>query len=177
MIATKIYLDNADVLAYFAVKNFDVTVNSMADERTASTMNWLNSALRSSLKSSTIVSQVQVRQWALMDPERTKRPPSKPTVKFRDLDSTLFDVDLDSNDSGDNWLEESEDPEIERDPMYRSCDTRVFVGSEDAHLDAPRLLDLLSEKPVEGASRTPQLQDSTVPTPPGGPVQWAFALP
>ncbi|KAG0700976.1 hypothetical protein DFH29DRAFT_1069907 [Suillus ampliporus] len=115
--------------------------------------------------------------------------------------STLFDVDLDSNgqkrkhdnsesqaeanpepqdsdsDSEDNWLEESEDPEIERDPMYRSCDTRVLVGSEDAHLDAPRLLDLLSEKPVEGASRTPQLQDSTVPTPPGGPVQWAFALP
>ncbi|KAG0693578.1 hypothetical protein DFH29DRAFT_1084188 [Suillus ampliporus] len=110
--------------------------------------------------------------WALMDPERTKRPPSKPTVKFRDLDSTLFDVDLDSNgqkrkhdnsesqaeanpepqdsnsDSEDNWLEESEDPEIERDPMYRSCDTRVLVGSEDAHLDAPRLLDLLSEKPV-----------------------------
>ncbi|KAG2090365.1 uncharacterized protein F5147DRAFT_764422 [Suillus discolor] len=65
----------------------------------------------------------------------------------------------DSNsDSEDNWLEESEDPEIERDPI------------EDAHLDAPRLLDLLSEKPVEGASRTPQIQDSTVPTPPGGPV-------
>ncbi|KAG2084657.1 hypothetical protein BD769DRAFT_1537427 [Suillus cothurnatus] len=42
----------------------------MADERTASTMNWLNSALRSSLKSSTIVDQVQVRQRALMDPER-----------------------------------------------------------------------------------------------------------
>ena len=123
----------------------------------------------------------------------------KPTVKFRDLDSTLFDVNLDSNghkrkhdnsqaeanlesqgsnsDSEDNWLDESEDPEIEHDPMYRLCDTRVLVGSEDAHLDAPRLLDLLSEKPVEGASRTPQLQDSTVPTPSGGPVQWAFALP
>ncbi|KAG2112789.1 hypothetical protein BD769DRAFT_1491673 [Suillus cothurnatus] len=41
----------------------------MADECTASTMNWLNSALRSSLKSSTIVNQVQVWQWALMDPE------------------------------------------------------------------------------------------------------------
>jgi len=195
------YFSGASHSQHFAVKIFDVTVNSMADERTASTMNWLNSALRSSLKSSTIVSQVQVRQWALMDPERTKRPPSKPTVKFRDLESTLFNVDLDSNgqkrkhdnsesqaeanpepqdsnsDSEDNWLEESEDPEIERDPMYWSCDTRVLVGSEDAHLDAPRLLDLLSEKPVEGASRTPQLQDSTVPTPPGGPVQWAFALP
>ncbi|KAG1798883.1 uncharacterized protein HD556DRAFT_1348641 [Suillus plorans] len=60
---------------HVAVKIFDVTVNSMADERTASTMNWLNSALRSSLKSSTIVSQVQVWQWALMDPERVHAVP------------------------------------------------------------------------------------------------------
>lgn len=57
-------------LQFFAVKIFDITVNSMADERTASTMNWLNSALRSSQKSSTIINQVQIRQWALMNPER-----------------------------------------------------------------------------------------------------------
>src|SRR5882757_8959315 len=31
---------------------------------------WLNSALRSSRKSSTIVGQVQIRQWSLIDPER-----------------------------------------------------------------------------------------------------------
>ncbi|KAG0693763.1 hypothetical protein DFH29DRAFT_1006957 [Suillus ampliporus] len=67
--------DNADVLVHFTVKIFDVIVNSMADERTASMMNWLNSALCSSLKSSTIVSQVQVQQWALMDPERVRTVP------------------------------------------------------------------------------------------------------
>ncbi|OAX39633.1 hypothetical protein K503DRAFT_799488 [Rhizopogon vinicolor AM-OR11-026] len=88
--------DSADILAYFAVKFFEITVNSMADERTASTVTWLNSALRSSQKGSTIIGQVQIRQWALMDPERNKKPPQKPSVKFRDLDKALLDVDIDS---------------------------------------------------------------------------------
>jgi hypothetical protein len=38
--------------------------------------------------------------------------------------------------------------EIEHDPMYRSYDTRVLAGNEDAHLDAPRSLDSLSEKQI-----------------------------
>jgi hypothetical protein len=109
----------------------------------------------------------------------------------------LFDAELDSNshkrksnnlqvvatdlqdvnsDSEDDWLEDIEDPEIEHDPMYRSCDTRVLAGNKDARLDVPQLLDLLSEKPVEGASRAPQQQDTTIPMPSRGPVQWAFAL-
>ncbi|KIK39832.1 hypothetical protein CY34DRAFT_807787 [Suillus luteus UH-Slu-Lm8-n1] len=53
---------------------------------------------------------------------------------------------------------------------------RVLAGDEDAHLDAPQLLDLLSEKPVEGANRAPKQQDTAVPMPSRGPVQWAFAL-
>jgi len=81
-----------------------------------------------------------------------------------------------NSDSEDDWLEEIEDPEIEHDPMYRSCDTRVLAGNEDARLDVPQLLDLLSEKPVEGASRAPKQQDTTIPMPSRGPVQWAFAL-
>lgn len=81
-----------------------------------------------------------------------------------------------NSDSEDDWLDENEDPEIECDPMYRSCDPRVLAGDEDAYLDAPRLLDLLSEKPVEGASRAPQQQDSAVPIPSQGPVQWDFTL-
>ncbi|KAG2071641.1 hypothetical protein BDR04DRAFT_1154319 [Suillus decipiens] len=121
-------------------------------------------------------------------------PPSKPTVKFRDLDNTVFDNELDinsrkrthdnlqvahsqdlSSDSEDSWLEENENTETECDPMYQSCDAiRVLAGNEDAHLDAPRLLDLLSEKPVEGATRAPQQQDTTIPIPSRGPVQWIF---
>ncbi|KIO12119.1 hypothetical protein M404DRAFT_125129 [Pisolithus tinctorius Marx 270] len=65
--------EDANVLAYFAVKLLVVTVNSMADEHTASTVTWLNSALRSSQKSSTIINQVQVRQWAMMDPKQVRQ--------------------------------------------------------------------------------------------------------
>ncbi|KAG2056698.1 hypothetical protein BDR06DRAFT_969735 [Suillus hirtellus] len=124
-------------------------------------------------KSSIIISQVQVQQWALMDPECTKKPPSRLTVKFHDLDSSLYNVELNNSnhkmkynklpaeatnaqdfklDSEDGWLEENEDPEIKHDPMYRSCDMRVLASDKDAHLDAPQLLDLLSEKLVKGAN-------------------------
>lgn len=44
--------DNAGILAYFAVKLFDITVHS---ERTASTITWLNSTLCNSQKSSSLV--------------------------------------------------------------------------------------------------------------------------
>ncbi|KAG2131980.1 hypothetical protein BD769DRAFT_1386664 [Suillus cothurnatus] len=47
---------------------------------------------------------------------------------------------------------------VKTDPK-RSRDTRVLTGNEDAHLDAPQLLDLLSEKPVEGANKAPQQQE------------------
>ena len=45
-------------IQFFAVKIFSITVNSIADERTASTITWLNSALR---------------QWYLMSPENVRR--------------------------------------------------------------------------------------------------------
>ena len=50
---------------YFATKLFDISVNSMADERTASTMSWLNTALRNSQKSSTLINQIQILLWVL----------------------------------------------------------------------------------------------------------------
>jgi len=53
---------------------------------------------------------------------------------------------------------------------------RVLAGNEDTRLDVPQLLDMLSEKPVEGASRVSQQQDTTIPMPSRGPIQWAFAL-
>ncbi|OJA11199.1 hypothetical protein AZE42_12713 [Rhizopogon vesiculosus] len=118
------------------------------DEQTALTVTWLNSALRSSQKSSTIVGQVQIRQWALMDPERNKKPPQKPTVKFRGLDKALLDVDIDSHSrkrkrddtqtsqgfvkdmdaasDNDGWLDEH-DPEVEQDLLHKSSDTVRFT--------------------------------------------------
>ncbi|KAG1811642.1 hypothetical protein EV424DRAFT_1557871 [Suillus variegatus] len=185
------------ICQYFAVKLFDITVNSMADERTASTITWLNSTLRTSQKSSTLVSQVQVRQWALMGPKRNKKPTQKLTVKFRELmssyleaeidghtrkrkhsaDSAQTQEDLDPVSDDDGWLDEEEDPGFERDPLCQGSDSQTFVGSQDAHLDSPCLLDLLSDRPVEGSHTAPPQNESDTSTLPlGGPVQWAFTL-
>ena len=53
--------------------HFSITVNSIADERTASTITWLNSALRNRQKSVTLINQVQIRQWYTMSPENVRR--------------------------------------------------------------------------------------------------------
>ena len=51
------------------------SVNSMADEWTASTMIWLNSAIQSSKKSSMLINQVQVWQWLLMGKQQVQQLP------------------------------------------------------------------------------------------------------
>ncbi|OJA19638.1 hypothetical protein AZE42_13953 [Rhizopogon vesiculosus] len=95
--------------------------------------------------------------------KQNKRPRPKPTVKFRDLEETIFGQEIDSNagnsetEAGDQSKEDSDawldnrtidfsDSEDESD--YKSCSTQVFLGSEDARLDAPELLDLLSDRSI-----------------------------
>ncbi|OJA08917.1 hypothetical protein AZE42_13383, partial [Rhizopogon vesiculosus] len=97
-----------------------------------------------------------------------KKPPQKPTVKFRDLDKALLDVDIDSHSrkrkrddtqtsqgfvedmdptsDDDGWLDKH-DPEVEQDLLYKSSDDQTLTI---ANLNAPQLLDLLSDKPIAG---------------------------
>ncbi|KAI0748984.1 hypothetical protein BC629DRAFT_1444986 [Irpex lacteus] len=67
---------------------FGVTPNSMSDERTASYFTWQNSHLRGSQKVSTLVRMAQVRQYKKMQSLST-RAARRPTVRFRDLNSTI----------------------------------------------------------------------------------------
>ncbi|KAG2064081.1 hypothetical protein BDR04DRAFT_1162938 [Suillus decipiens] len=76
---------------------------------------------------------------------------------FSRLSLVVRKASIDGGQEGDDSSEENEDPKIACDPVYSSCDARVLAGNEDAHLDAPQLLDLLSEKPVEG---TCEVEDS-----------------
>ncbi|KIM56279.1 hypothetical protein SCLCIDRAFT_29720 [Scleroderma citrinum Foug A] len=188
--------EGADVLAFFATKLFDITVNSMADERTASTMSWLNSALRNAQKSATLINQVQVRQWALMNPDHYKEPPTRVTVKFRDLNPTLLDAEINDNnkrkapvsDNSDDidpgekemeldesWLDEGSS-NVEHDELFQRCDERVLAGSEVADLGSYRLLDLLSDKPIIGCSGTPSEQEIMVVPSSDAPLCWEFTL-
>lgn len=54
---------------------------------------------------------------------------------------------------------------------------QVFVGSEDAHLDGPELLDLLSDKAIElepqNRSQTPGPSSEVADD---GPVAWKFSF-
>ncbi|KAG1848586.1 hypothetical protein C8R48DRAFT_677238 [Suillus tomentosus] len=94
----------------------------------------------------------------------------------RGADSAQTQEDLDSV-SDDGWLDEEEDPGIEHDPLYQGSDSQTFIGSQDAHLDSPCLLNLLSDRLVEGShTAPPQNESDTLTLPLGGPVQWAFTL-
>jgi hypothetical protein len=46
-----------------AVKIFSILVNSMPDERTNSTITWLNSPIRGNQTTQTVVDMIQVGQW------------------------------------------------------------------------------------------------------------------
>ncbi|KAG6371133.1 hypothetical protein JVT61DRAFT_9896 [Boletus reticuloceps] len=139
----------------------------MADERTALTMTWLNSAIRSSQKCLTLINQVQIRQWALMD--LTQKPAQqKPTLQFRELSkmqlsegsengftattkSPESETDLagaGNLDAGTQWLD-SDNSALEGDTDYICSERDSLAAEQEANLDIPYLLDLLSNKPVE----------------------------
>jgi hypothetical protein len=83
---------------------------------------------------------------------------------------------MDPASDDDSWLDEH-DPEVEQDLLYKSSDNQTLTVADDVHLDAPQLLDLLSDKPTAGGLKAPLEKEATVPLPSSGPVQWAFNLP
>jgi hypothetical protein len=58
-----------------------------------------------------------------------------------------------------------------------SSDDQTLTVADDVYLDAPQLLDLLSDKPTAGGLKAPLEKEATVPLPSSGPVEWAFNLP
>ncbi|KAJ3512736.1 hypothetical protein NMY22_g15246 [Coprinellus aureogranulatus] len=108
------------VLGMLACKIFSCLINSMPDERTNSTITWLNSAVRGSQNAETIQDHVMIRQWytvhdpppgykefiknppkGLMETKAGRRNPAlrntykkepyRPAVKFRQLDKRVLE--------------------------------------------------------------------------------------
>ncbi|KAI0683304.1 hypothetical protein BC835DRAFT_1311118 [Cytidiella melzeri] len=75
-------------IAQLATYLMGLTPNSMSDERTASYFTWQNSHLRGAQKVSTLVRMAQIKQFK-KNQEPDARKIKRPTVKFRDLSSTL----------------------------------------------------------------------------------------
>ncbi|OJA15131.1 hypothetical protein AZE42_12680, partial [Rhizopogon vesiculosus] len=79
----------ADVLPVIAVKLFSSVPISMADERTMSTITWLNSPRRANQDIGTLQDHIKIRQWHRYKPE-TAIPPQKPLVTWRDMNATIL---------------------------------------------------------------------------------------
>ncbi|KAG1793722.1 uncharacterized protein HD556DRAFT_1308549 [Suillus plorans] len=158
-----------------AVRIFSLVPNSMADERTGSTFTWLNSPLRS-------------RQQA-------PPPKKKPTVKWRDMTSTIFsgkhkrgkgdndddnsensDVDDDfadeapnepDMDNDDSELDVTDPDDIAEDGSKKvdSFDGESFDAASVINLDSRRLVDVLADKDL-----APAAPRNTITLPPASTV-------
>ena len=69
---------------FLAIRIYSATVNSMADERTASNFTWFNSGLRNRQNVSTLTWMIQIRQWALHLVRRS-------VSEYQQLKAKLFD--------------------------------------------------------------------------------------
>jgi hypothetical protein len=82
----------------------------------------------------------------------------------------------DGQEDSDAWLDDTIDLSS-KDESYQNCSSRVFVGSRDARLDVPELLDLLSEKAVDiGAQNESQTPSSSSIMADGDPIAWKFTF-
>ncbi|KAG1876198.1 hypothetical protein F4604DRAFT_1759890 [Suillus subluteus] len=79
----------ANVLAPLTIKAFSVSPTSMPDERTMSTITWLNSPRQSRQEIGTLQDHIKIRQWHRFDSNKLKTP-YKPLVKWRDMESTIL---------------------------------------------------------------------------------------
>ncbi|EPQ56401.1 hypothetical protein GLOTRDRAFT_138137 [Gloeophyllum trabeum ATCC 11539] len=77
------------VLGALAVKIYSISVNSMADERSVSTVTWLSQGHRSTMSIGTLNNNIAIRQWERWDPE-TIVPLRMPTPKWRDMQAMIF---------------------------------------------------------------------------------------
>ncbi|KAG2344677.1 hypothetical protein BDR05DRAFT_947349 [Suillus weaverae] len=145
----------------------------MADEHTASTITWLNLALHNCQKSTTLINQ-----------NKSLQP--KPTIKFCDLNKTILGQEVDGNESEmgdgsnedeDAWLDGSINLVNESDTGYLCCSNQIFIGSKDACLGGPELLNILSDKAIElklqNQLQTPGPSSEVADD---GPVAWKFSF-
>lgn len=103
------------IVQELAIKVYSIRPHSIADERVASSVTWVNSGRRARMQVGTIFAQVQVRQWYANErkvsnnytyilswvsrsTQKATCRRASPTVKFYDLDSLLYSKPLDGSE-------------------------------------------------------------------------------
>ncbi|TFY73835.1 hypothetical protein EWM64_g10177 [Hericium alpestre] len=84
LVKRKSNIDAVDVLATLAVKIYSIVPNSMAEERTMSTITWLNSPQKNQLRVSTIKDEIIIQQYHEQEPAASP-PKYRPTARWHDL--------------------------------------------------------------------------------------------
>ncbi|KAH7905604.1 ribonuclease H-like domain-containing protein [Hygrophoropsis aurantiaca] len=160
-------IPEGSVLACIAKKIYSVKPCSMPDERTVSVFTRMNSPLRNRQEVRTLVDMTQIRQWHMYDPTKYETL-ERPTLDFCDIKSVIFGSTKASDSlsrehdlRGSSLVigEGDECEEVDDDEKTSWMEETVFVPEEasqfdvevDINLDAPTLLRILADEPLEGA--------------------------
>ncbi|KAJ7458998.1 ribonuclease H-like domain-containing protein [Mycena latifolia] len=115
--------EHGGIIAALALKFYSAVAHSMADERTASVITWMNPALRNLEKVDTIFSFAQIRGWyrdekkqkALKDGTAKTRASARPhpEVKFYNIERDIRTIDDEREDDDDDIDADGEDSDDE----------------------------------------------------------------
>ncbi|KIJ35572.1 hypothetical protein M422DRAFT_262154 [Sphaerobolus stellatus SS14] len=123
----------ASALAFIAIKIFSICPSSIADERTMSTITWLNDPLRSRQKVSTLVDMIQVRQF-IRRGKQTSRELTKPILQWSRLPAKVrASGSTPSGLSEDSNVDEVEDS-AERIEWLDDESDEIEIGEEGVHV-------------------------------------------
>ncbi|KAG1838200.1 hypothetical protein DFJ58DRAFT_861777 [Suillus subalutaceus] len=174
-----------------AIKLYSVVPVSMADERTVSTITWLNSPTRSRQDISTSKEHIQIRQWhrwkadhrrslllsngeICMQPSMVNLrqppvvpPPARPPTMTTDIISSLTDEHQgrcsDSDDEDGDWLDNGD---IADHVGLAGVKSTEFDVGKDINISSTYLLDILSDHALQptaacGGLSTPKVMAAT----------------
>ncbi|KAF8581806.1 hypothetical protein K439DRAFT_1513241 [Ramaria rubella] len=149
----------ADVLSFLAIKLYSICPNSMADERTASTFTWLNSAVRNRQLVKNIVNMVHIWQCYMREHKEGKLKEFKGSViqweevkerHAQRLEVLEKEADMIGEDS-DNVTERANQMISSKGKGKVPCLLAIEV-SEELNLEAKILLELLAEGSARGSN-------------------------
>lgn len=152
----------------------------MPDERTNSTITWLNSPIRGNQKAQTVIDMIQVGQWYGRHQESAlKKPHYRPTVKFRKLDKdilTKLQTKSDDDESHNAELDDEESGSEDAGGEEETLTSTQFTAEASAACQTPfkvdpcidlkshALMDMISLIPDSERSAGHPSQAEAIPT-------------
>ncbi|KAM6503573.1 hypothetical protein JOM56_000516 [Amanita muscaria] len=159
-----------------SVRIFSVLVNSMPDERTNSTITWLNSPVRGNQQSRSIINMIQVGQWYgkhVKDEPKASRSQARPAVKFRVIDKSVLErIQTRSEEEyateegdGSDSNEEENSVTVPAESSRTTDDSLplplpvAFKVNPHIDLKSAALRDMISEEPIVQAHATVRISE------------------